>query len=60
MSDEAKDFISKLLVADPKQRLQGQAIMEHPWIKGELKSKGNDDSILEKMREWNSKRKLQQ
>ena len=60
VSDEAKDFISKLLVADPKQRLQGQAIMEHPWIKGELKSKGNDASILEKMRDWNSKRKLQQ
>ena len=36
ISPEAKDFISKLLVADPKTRLQGQDIMQHPWIKGEI------------------------
>lgn len=58
ISTEAKDFISKLLVADPKKRLQGSAILEHPWIKGETTKKDADSGVLDKMREWNSKRKL--
>lgn len=37
MSDDARDFISKLLQKDPAQRLgtQGglQEILEHPWLK---------------------------
>ena len=34
VSPEAKDLISKLLVADPAQRLTGEQIMAHPWILG--------------------------
>lgn len=33
ISDDAKDFISKILVADPKQRLTAAQMMEHPWMK---------------------------
>jgi serine/threonine protein kinase len=59
ISNEAKDFISKLLVADPEQRLTGQAIMEHPWILGQTSvDQEKDSGVLEKMRDWNSKRKL--
>ena len=35
VSDGAKDLISRLLVADPAQRLTGEQIMSHPWILGQ-------------------------
>ena len=35
VSSEAKDFISKLLVADPEARIKGDEIMSHPWILGQ-------------------------
>lgn len=57
ISAEAKDFISRLLVADPLSRMTGNQIMNHPWIKGEsgLPS-ATDPNILNKMRNWNSGR----
>ena len=32
ISDDAKDLIKKLLVADPKKRLSADEILKHPWI----------------------------
>jgi serine/threonine protein kinase len=32
VSEEAKDLITKLLVRDPKQRLNCSQIMEHAWF----------------------------
>ena len=32
MSTEAKDFISKLLVQNPKARLNGKQVLRRPWI----------------------------
>ena len=32
MSDEVKDLISKLLVADPKQRLSAGGALKHKWM----------------------------
>jgi calcium/calmodulin-dependent protein kinase I len=58
ISAEAKDFISKLLVADPEQRLNGDQIMNHPWIKGQQTETQGGVNVLEKMRLWNSKRKV--
>ena len=58
MSPEARDFISKLLVADPEQRLSGEQIMAHPWIKGLSTPPEENQGLLEKMRAWNSKRKV--
>ncbi len=58
VSAEAKDFISKLLVADPSKRLKAAEIQNHPWIK-KTKSEGSGVNILVQMREWNTKRKLE-
>ena len=33
VSDEAKDFISNLLVFDTKDRLNADKALEHPWLK---------------------------
>lgn len=43
ISDEAKDFISKLLVKDPRQRLTVDEALAHPWIESgcSLKSSSN-------------------
>ena len=32
VSDEAKDFIKKILVADPSQRMNCHQMMTHPWM----------------------------
>lgn len=58
VSNEAKDFVSKLLTKDPKQRLQGADIMRHPWIAGSSKQEESDASVLEQLRLWNSQRKF--
>ena len=33
VSEECKDLIRKLLVADPKKRLTGSEALQHPWFK---------------------------
>ena len=37
VSKEAKDFISRILVADPKTRLNAQQMKDHAWMKMDLK-----------------------
>lgn len=37
LSDESKDFVSKLLVLDPKQRMDSDAALKHPWFKEKAK-----------------------
>eukprot|EP01060_Flectonema_neradi_P005672 TRINITY_DN137_c5_g1_i1.p1 TRINITY_DN137_c5_g1~~TRINITY_DN137_c5_g1_i1.p1 ORF type:complete len:398 (+),score=72.82 TRINITY_DN137_c5_g1_i1:60-1196(+) len=32
ISDDAKDFISKIIVKDPTKRLSGDDVMSHPWM----------------------------
>lgn len=32
VSDLAKDFVSKLLVVDPKRRMTAEQALEHPWL----------------------------
>ena len=36
VSDEAKDFITKVLVADPKVRLDCKQMLAHPWMTRDL------------------------
>ena len=32
ISEDAKDFITKLLVKDAKQRMSASELMQHPWL----------------------------
>ena len=62
VSAEAKDFIKKILVADPKARLSCKQMLDHPWMKKDL----NTDKKLNKaklmryvsMRKEKSKKKV--
>jgi len=51
----AKDFIRKLLVKDPKQRLTAQQAKDHPWFKSNPKDK--ELLISRRMSDYNLKRK---
>eukprot|EP01097_Dermamoeba_algensis_P005047 TRINITY_DN321_c0_g1_i4.p1 TRINITY_DN321_c0_g1~~TRINITY_DN321_c0_g1_i4.p1 ORF type:complete len:156 (+),score=44.94 TRINITY_DN321_c0_g1_i4:611-1078(+) len=37
ISDEAKDFINRLLVVDAEKRMTTQQALEHPWLQGKAK-----------------------
>ena len=41
-SPEGKDFLSKLLVKDPKKRMKYTESFEHPFLTGEIKKKESD------------------
>mmetsp|Transcript_8935 Transcript_8935/g.6279 ORF Transcript_8935/g.6279 Transcript_8935/m.6279 type:complete len:89 (+) Transcript_8935:655-921(+) len=56
ISEGPKDIIRKLLVVEPKERMIPEDILKHPWIKGDITSE--DIGVLSKMRDWNTKRKL--
>lgn len=43
VSDEAKDFINKLVVYDPKKRMSAEKTLQHPWL---AKVKTRRDSTL--------------
>jgi hypothetical protein len=36
LTDMAKDFIRKLVVVDPKQRMTAKRALSHPWIRGKM------------------------
>jgi len=42
ISEEAKDFVRKLLVADPAKRMTSQQALVHPWLNGSSTGKVND------------------
>jgi hypothetical protein len=54
----AKDLISKLLVVNPYERLDGEGIMSHPWIKGEGTPRKKLPCVLGEMVKFNARRKL--
>jgi len=42
ISEEAKDFVSRLLLVNPHQRMSATEALQHPWLKGGTKkSAGN-------------------
>jgi serine/threonine protein kinase len=57
ISSDAKNIIKGLLVVDPMKRITPDDLLKHPWVLGEVAPK-KDKDVLNKMREWNSKRKL--
>lgn len=57
ISPEAISIIKALLVVDPSKRMNPDELLKHPWVQGETTTKKGGD-VLKKMREWNSKRKI--
>ncbi|KAH9494793.1 hypothetical protein Btru_020630 [Bulinus truncatus] len=41
ISNEAKDFITKLLVKDPRKRISASDCLEHQWLRRSVKREGN-------------------
>ena len=48
VSKEAKDFISKILVADPAKRITVKEMMEHPWMNMDLDNSVKLDEKIKK------------
>ena len=46
MSDEAKEFISKLLVVNPSLRMTATECLEHPWLKKENTANVNLSGVI--------------
>ena len=57
VTDEAKDFISKILVADPEKRMSSSQMMSHPWMLAELDSNTCLDHTKSKLTKYVTKRK---
>jgi len=63
ISDNAKDFIRKLLVKDRGVRYTASQCLEHPWLNGGENTTGGDlanGNIGDKMKNYNAQRKATQ
>ncbi|XP_069138753.1 calcium/calmodulin-dependent protein kinase type IV-like [Argopecten irradians] len=58
ISENAKDFIARLLQKDPRKRLSVDAALRHPWVTGIAAKGDNLIETQEKIREFNARRKL--
>jgi serine/threonine protein kinase len=60
VSEDAKDFVRKILVVDPNERITAKAAIKHPWIKVKARVLSDNDlgSTLTPLRRFNMKRKL--
>jgi len=59
ISDEAKDFISKLLVLDPEKRYTAQQVLQHPWLKGKANKTALNNVELGKYNQVRKEKSLQ-
>jgi calcium/calmodulin-dependent protein kinase I len=57
ISDTAKDFIKKLLVLDPKDRMTADQALEHPFLSSSSSSNNKLLSIETTMNKYNQERK---
>ncbi|KAL5005868.1 hypothetical protein ScPMuIL_017026 [Solemya velum] len=55
ISSEAKDFIDKILVKEPFERLTVEECLKHPWIKNSLKRGQGLKLPLDKVRDFQSR-----
>jgi len=58
VSDLVKELIKSLLVVDPGSRLDAQQILDHPWVSGASTPRKELPNVLEKIRDFNAKRKF--
>ena len=57
VSPEAKDFVSKILVSDPKVRLSCENMMKHPWMTLQLDSDAKLNTAKAKLSKYVSVRR---
>lgn len=57
VSPEAKDFVSKILVPDPKVRFNCEQMMEHPWMKMDIQTNASLSNAKVKLEKYLSIRK---
>ncbi|CAM9753486.1 unnamed protein product [Scytosiphon promiscuus] len=59
-SDQAKDFVRRLLVVDPRKRMTAKQALEHPWMVDSGKDLAKNDLgfNLEQLRVFNATAKL--
>jgi len=59
ISTEAKDFIRKLLLKEPKERSTAEECIEHPWLNGKCGSQDvlSGGKISSKLAGYNEQRK---
>jgi len=57
VSSEAKDFIRKLLVVDPKKRMSGKEALKHPWLMGHAPSSALPSKMHDKLKNYAMSRK---
>ncbi|ESO92904.1 hypothetical protein LOTGIDRAFT_162384 [Lottia gigantea] len=59
LSNESKDFVSKLLELDPSKRLTVEEALNHPWIKDRRSiPKIHLHETVEELKKFNARRKL--
>ncbi|KAK1805807.1 hypothetical protein P4O66_012856 [Electrophorus voltai] len=58
VSLNAKDLVSKLIVLDPRKRLNVRQALEHPWVLGKVARFSHMDTTQRKLQEFNARRKL--
>lgn len=58
ISENAKDVVRKLLVIDPKKRLTATEALRLPWVKGVATKTTNMEITMNKLKEFNARRKL--
>jgi serine/threonine protein kinase len=59
ISEEAKEFLNKLIVVAPGERMTVDQAMAHPWIAKECTAKANLAAVGDNLvKNFNAKRKL--
>ncbi|KAF7645805.1 hypothetical protein LDENG_00197780 [Lucifuga dentata] len=58
VSLNAKDLVSKLIVLDPRKRLNVREALQHPWVLGKAARFSHMDTTQRKLQEFNARRKL--
>ena len=56
VSAEAKDLVSRLLVVDPRRRLDYQTALEHPWIQGHAPAQPLGETFIVELGNFNNLR----
>ena len=57
VSDEAKDFVAQILVADPNKRITIDEMRKHPWMGKQLTNDAKLDKVKTKLFKYISVRK---